>query len=143
MSEAETVIEFQRVEKSFGSLPVLRGVDLRIRAGETFTILGGSGSGKSVCLKHMVRLMRADRGRVIVLGASFVWTVEKTRWPVSAARIATSPVSRSRRRSTPRCASMDSSSSGSCDAAESGSSTTCTVPPQGRPKRWASSASAP
>jgi phospholipid/cholesterol/gamma-HCH transport system ATP-binding protein len=63
----EVVIELSGVHKAFGRTPVLRGVDLAIRAGETFTILGGSGSGKSVCLKHMIGLLRPDRGRVRVL----------------------------------------------------------------------------
>jgi phospholipid/cholesterol/gamma-HCH transport system ATP-binding protein len=63
----EVVIELSGVHKAFGRMPVLRGVDLAIRAGETFTILGGSGSGKSVCLKHMIGLLRPDRGRVRVL----------------------------------------------------------------------------
>ncbi len=61
-------IELRGLEKSFGRNRVLRGVDLQIRRGETFTILGGSGSGKSVCLKHMVGLLRADAGQVFVLG---------------------------------------------------------------------------
>lgn len=65
---AECVIELDDVHKAFGSNAVLRGVDLEIRAGETFTILGGSGSGKSVALKHMIGLLRPDRGRVRVLG---------------------------------------------------------------------------
>jgi phospholipid/cholesterol/gamma-HCH transport system ATP-binding protein len=43
-------------------------VDLAVRDGETLTILGGSGSGKSVCLKHMIGLLRPDSGRVLVLG---------------------------------------------------------------------------
>jgi phospholipid/cholesterol/gamma-HCH transport system ATP-binding protein len=54
--------------KAFGGKPVLRGVDLAIGAGETTVILGGSGSGKSVCMKHMVGLLRADAGTVRVLG---------------------------------------------------------------------------
>lgn len=62
------VIELEGVEKSFRDHAVLRGVDLTIFEGETFTILGGSGSGKSVCLKHMVGLLKPDRGRVRVLG---------------------------------------------------------------------------
>jgi phospholipid/cholesterol/gamma-HCH transport system ATP-binding protein len=61
-------IELRDVYKSFGGHAVLRGVTLRIRSGETFTILGGSGSGKSVCLKHMIGLMKPDAGRVLVLG---------------------------------------------------------------------------
>jgi phospholipid/cholesterol/gamma-HCH transport system ATP-binding protein len=65
---AETVIELQGVHKTFQGQRVLRGVDLAIREGETFTILGGSGSGKSVCLKHMIGLLRPDAGCVYVFG---------------------------------------------------------------------------
>jgi phospholipid/cholesterol/gamma-HCH transport system ATP-binding protein len=64
----ETLIELQGVHKSFQGQPVLRGVDLAVREGETFTILGGSGSGKSVCLKHMIGLLRPDAGSVYVFG---------------------------------------------------------------------------
>jgi phospholipid/cholesterol/gamma-HCH transport system ATP-binding protein len=85
VSEGETLIELAGVEKSFGSLAVLRGVDLKIRAGETFTILGGSGSGKSVCLKHMVRLLRADRGRVTVLGVDITDLPEPELIPIRTA----------------------------------------------------------
>jgi phospholipid/cholesterol/gamma-HCH transport system ATP-binding protein len=67
-AEDGVLIELDGVYKAFNRQPVLRGVDLSINAGETFTILGGSGSGKSVCLKHMIGLMRPDRGRVRVLG---------------------------------------------------------------------------
>jgi phospholipid/cholesterol/gamma-HCH transport system ATP-binding protein len=61
-------VEFSAVRKAFGDKAVLRGLDLRIASGETFTILGGSGSGKSVCLKHMIGLLRCDAGRIRVLG---------------------------------------------------------------------------
>ena len=61
-------VEMQGVEKSFRGTPVLRGVDLSIGRGETFTILGGSGTGKSVCLKHMIGLLRPDAGRIFVEG---------------------------------------------------------------------------
>jgi phospholipid/cholesterol/gamma-HCH transport system ATP-binding protein len=61
-------IEFRGVRKAFRDKAVLRGLDLRIAAGETFTILGGSGSGKSVCLKHMIGLLRCDAGQIAVLG---------------------------------------------------------------------------
>ena len=47
---------------------MLQGIDLSIAVGETRTILGGSGSGKSVCLKHMIGLLRADRGEVRIEG---------------------------------------------------------------------------
>jgi phospholipid/cholesterol/gamma-HCH transport system ATP-binding protein len=66
--KAPPAVEFRRVCKAFGGAPVLRGVDLSVRSGETFTILGGSGSGKSVCLKHMIGLLRADSGSIRVGG---------------------------------------------------------------------------
>jgi phospholipid/cholesterol/gamma-HCH transport system ATP-binding protein len=62
------MIELRGVSKAFGANRVLRGVDLEIREGETYTILGGSGSGKSVCLKHMIGLLKPDSGRVLALG---------------------------------------------------------------------------
>lgn len=68
MSDAPPAIELRALAKSFAGNPVLRGVDLAIERGETFTILGGSGSGKSVCLKHMIGLLRADSGSVWVDG---------------------------------------------------------------------------
>jgi len=66
--EAECVIELRDLHKAFHLNRVLRGVDLSIRDGETFTILGGSGSGKSVCLKHMIGLLKPDAGRVLMFG---------------------------------------------------------------------------
>jgi phospholipid/cholesterol/gamma-HCH transport system ATP-binding protein len=68
MSAGAAVVEFRGVEKSFGGVPVLRGVELGISDGESYSLVGGSGSGKSVCLKHIVGLLRPDRGRVTVFG---------------------------------------------------------------------------
>jgi phospholipid/cholesterol/gamma-HCH transport system ATP-binding protein len=65
---ATPAIELRDVHKGFRGKPVLRGFDLRVRVGETFTILGGSGTGKSVCLKHVLGLLRPDSGRVWVFG---------------------------------------------------------------------------
>jgi len=62
------VIEFRGVHKSFGDKVVLAGVDLVIPAGQTTVILGASGSGKSVLLKHVVGLIEADEGEVLVGG---------------------------------------------------------------------------
>jgi len=78
MSEGP-VVELRDLRKGFRGTPVLRGVDLAIARGETFTILGGSGSGKSVCLKHMIGLLRADAGRVSVLGTD-VTRLEEHEW---------------------------------------------------------------
>jgi phospholipid/cholesterol/gamma-HCH transport system ATP-binding protein len=64
----EAIIQLIDVYKSFGDNHVLQGVNLSIEHGETMVIIGGSGSGKSVILKHIIGLMRPDRGRVIVAG---------------------------------------------------------------------------
>lgn len=62
------IIQLKGVEKTLGGQPVLRGVDLDIPKGEITTIIGPSGEGKSVLLKHMIGLMRPDQGQVLVDG---------------------------------------------------------------------------
>jgi len=64
----EVAIELEGVVKRFGRQLVLRGIDLKIVAGKTTVIVGASGQGKSVVLKHMLGLVRPDRGRVLVFG---------------------------------------------------------------------------
>jgi phospholipid/cholesterol/gamma-HCH transport system ATP-binding protein len=61
-------IRCRGIEKAFAGKPVLRGVTLEVEAGETLVLLGGSGSGKSVLLKHLNGLLRPDRGEVEVDG---------------------------------------------------------------------------
>ena len=82
MSGPELAIELREVHKAFRGNRVLRGVSLGIRAGDIFTILGGSGSGKSVCLKHMVGLLKPDAGRVFVLGRDITDLGERELVPV-------------------------------------------------------------
>jgi len=65
---AEPFLRFVGVRKSFGDKDVLRGVDLDVNAGETCVVLGGSGSGKSVLLRHAVGLHRPEGGQVWVDG---------------------------------------------------------------------------
>jgi phospholipid/cholesterol/gamma-HCH transport system ATP-binding protein len=60
------VIELRGVRKRFGEQVVLDGVDFVVKEGETLALLGPSGTGKSVLLKHINGLIRPDRGRVIV-----------------------------------------------------------------------------
>lgn len=60
------MITLKGVEKSFGKQPVLQGVDLEIPTGKLTTIIGPSGEGKSVLLKHMIGLLKPDRGEVWV-----------------------------------------------------------------------------
>jgi phospholipid/cholesterol/gamma-HCH transport system ATP-binding protein len=58
------------LEKAFGGKKVLCGVNLDVHLGETLVILGGSGSGKTVLLRHLNGLLRPDKGEVIVEGQS-------------------------------------------------------------------------
>ena len=64
------IIQLKGVEKTLGGQPVLRGVDLAIPKGAITTIIGPSGEGKSVLLKHIIGLMRPDRGQVLVDGVN-------------------------------------------------------------------------
>jgi len=61
-------VRIERLNKSFGGRQVLTDIDLDIRAGETFTIIGPSGTGKSVLLRHIIRLETPDSGQVYVDG---------------------------------------------------------------------------
>lgn len=74
---SEIVIELENVEKYFGQQKVLDGVSLQVRAGTTTVIVGASGQGKSVILKHMLGLMRPDSGRVVVFGQDLAQTTTK------------------------------------------------------------------
>lgn len=58
------MIRFEHITKQFGSRVVLDDVSFEINKGEVFVIVGPSGTGKSVCLKHMVRLLTPNAGRV-------------------------------------------------------------------------------
>jgi len=66
------VIEFRRVYKTFDQVPVLAGMDLAIRPAETVTIIGGSGSGKSVTLKLIVGLLKPEAGQLLIEGDDIV-----------------------------------------------------------------------
>jgi len=62
------MIDFNNVTKVLGDNTVLDGMDLHIEEGETFVLVGPSGTGKSVTLKHIVSLMTPDSGTVKVMG---------------------------------------------------------------------------
>ncbi len=66
--DCPVVIELAGVEKSFADQQVLAGVDLRVCEGTTTVIVGGSGQGKSVILKHMLGLVRPDAGQISIFG---------------------------------------------------------------------------
>ncbi len=66
----EAAIELRDVWKSFGSFEVLKGMSFTVPRGKTFVIMGGSGSGKSVTLKHIIGILQPDKGDVFVNGES-------------------------------------------------------------------------
>jgi phospholipid/cholesterol/gamma-HCH transport system ATP-binding protein len=76
------LIRCRGVAKSFRDKAVLRGVTLDVHGGETLALLGGSGSGKSVLLKHMNGLLRADAGSVEVDGTPLATLDEDALVPV-------------------------------------------------------------
>jgi len=62
------MIQMENLYKSFQDLEVLKGVSLQVEKGEILALIGGSGHGKTVILKHIAGLMKPDRGRVYVNG---------------------------------------------------------------------------
>jgi len=61
-------ILLENVHKAFGELKILNGFSLEVKDGETVAVIGASGSGKSVMLKHIVGLFKPDQGRIVVDG---------------------------------------------------------------------------
>lgn len=74
---AGPIIALRDVYKSFGTKEVLRGMNLDVEPGESVVIVGGSGTGKSVTLKHIIGLLQPDRGQVIVRGQNVVGMPER------------------------------------------------------------------
>jgi phospholipid/cholesterol/gamma-HCH transport system ATP-binding protein len=75
-------IEIRDLHKKFGSQEVLSGVNLTVRRGETLLIVGPSGEGKTVMIKHIIGLLRPDRGTVIVDGVEVNKLRERELTPV-------------------------------------------------------------
>src|ERR1700752_4716099 len=69
-SGVEDAVEFVEVHKAFGRNKILRGLNMGIPNAKISMILGPSGTGKSVCIKHMVGLLYPDQGDVLVHGES-------------------------------------------------------------------------
>ena len=67
-SAADVMIDVQDLYKSFGGFAVLKGINLQMREGTTTVVLGASGSGKTVLMKHIMGLFKPDHGWVIVDG---------------------------------------------------------------------------
>lgn len=68
VASGEPLIRFKGVKKAFGPKVIYRGLDLEVYPGETLTIMGGSGVGKSVMLKLLIRLLETDQGSVYFHG---------------------------------------------------------------------------
>lgn len=66
------MIEVRHLEKSFGTHQILADVNFRINKGESVVIIGRSGGGKSVLLKHLVALLKPDAGEVLIDGENIV-----------------------------------------------------------------------
>lgn len=64
----EVIVDIQHLSKSFGDNHVLKDMNITVNKGENLVVLGKSGSGKSVLIKCMVRLLPADKGTITVLG---------------------------------------------------------------------------
>jgi phospholipid/cholesterol/gamma-HCH transport system ATP-binding protein len=76
------VIEFRGLVKRFGDRTVLDGIDLVIPAGQVYFVIGTSGAGKSVLMKHVVGLVRADEGRVFFDGVDITDFSEADLYPI-------------------------------------------------------------
>lgn len=70
--KSRPMIAVRDLHKSFGPNKILTGINLEIEEGSTCVILGGSGSGKTVLMKHMIGLLKPDRGEVCVDGEDIV-----------------------------------------------------------------------
>lgn len=81
-TEREVFIEVRDLHQRFGRQKVLRGVNLEVYRGETLCLLGGSGGGKSVLIKHLCGLMRPWKGSVLVEGEDITNLPERALGPV-------------------------------------------------------------
>src|SRR5438045_6526257 len=63
-------VQVRGLRKSYAGVPVLKGIDLDVQHGEIFVIMGPSGSGKSVMLKHVIGLETPDEGEILIEGES-------------------------------------------------------------------------
>jgi phospholipid/cholesterol/gamma-HCH transport system ATP-binding protein len=79
---AEPLIEAIDVRKSFNGHAVLRGLTFRVDQGTRFVIMGGSGSGKTVCLRLIAGLLRPDSGQIRVFGLSIEHLSEEALLPI-------------------------------------------------------------
>ena len=78
MSEvAGDIIRFEDLHKSFGPKTVFDGLNLSVRPGETLSVIGGSGTGKSVLLKSLIGLLHPESGRISFKGQDITYLSER------------------------------------------------------------------
>jgi len=75
--DAQAMIAVRSLRKNLAGQEILRGVDLEVRTGETLVIIGRSGGGKSVLLKHLVGLMEPDSGEIRIQGENIIGMSER------------------------------------------------------------------
>lgn len=75
---SEALIQFENVVKKFGGTAVLDGLTFDVKKGEVLCVVGPSGTGKSVTLKHLVRLLTPSSGRVLVAGTDVAACDDRT-----------------------------------------------------------------
>ena len=76
-ARGEPLISFQGLHKAFGQKHVFEALDLEIREGETLTVIGGSGTGKSVLLKCLIGLLEPDQGHIVFQGQELTGFAEE------------------------------------------------------------------
>ena len=82
MANDSSMIDVRGLAKQLGRQEVLRGVDLTVAKGETLVIIGRSGAGKSVLLKHLIGLMLPDAGEIWIDGENIIGLTERQLAPI-------------------------------------------------------------
>src|SRR3954468_14863281 len=77
-----SMIAVRDLRKAIGDQQILRGVDLTVAKGETLVIIGRSGGGKSVLLKHLIGLMTPDAGQIWIDGENIIGLTERELAPI-------------------------------------------------------------
>jgi phospholipid/cholesterol/gamma-HCH transport system ATP-binding protein len=78
----DVIVECRGVTKSYDGRPILKGIDLQVRKGETLVIMGGSGHGKSTLLRLMIAAERPDSGTIELFGRSITELREQELYPI-------------------------------------------------------------
>lgn len=79
MSDANEIIRVRNLHKSFGEKHVLRGIDLELPKGKSLVVIGGSGTGKSVLIKCIIGLLKADKGAIEIEGRNIAKLSDRDR----------------------------------------------------------------